>query len=98
MSTIADDLHLVLEASDYDGLLLDVHCSLDEDGYELAALTLHGDRRDLMAVLSDSCIKQYTRWVEDNTKVPVSVRAAVMARTQREMARAYGGNPAMYRV
>lgn len=96
MTTIADNLHLVLAAADYDGLLLDVYCSLDEDGYELAALTLHGDRRDLMAALSDSCIKQYVRWVEDNTKVPVSVRAAVKARTQREMAHAYGSNPAMH--
>lgn len=93
---IAANLHLVLAAADYDGLLLDVHCTLDEDGYELAAITLHGDLRDLMPALSDSCIKQYTRWVEDNTTVPESVRAFVKARTMREMRAAYGGNPALY--
>lgn len=96
MGTIATDLHLVLAAADYDGLLLDVHCTLDEDGYELAALTLHGDLRDLMPALSDSCIKQYTRWVEDNTKAPASVAAFVKARTMRELRAAYGGNPALH--
>lgn len=93
---ISNDLHLVLAASDYEGVLLDVHCTLDEDGYELVALTLHGDLRDLMPVLSDSCRKQYERWVEDNTTVPMSMVRAKRARVRRELAAAYGGNPALY--
>lgn len=86
----------MLAAADYDGLLLDVYCRKGDEGYELAAITLHNGRVDLMPALSNCCIDIYTAWVELNTPSPAERRAINKARIARELAAAYGGNPAMH--
>jgi hypothetical protein len=62
---IPQDAILVRAAAEYDVFVLDIYATFDaDDGYELAAITIHGDKRQMIGLLEEGCVKTFERWIE----------------------------------
>jgi hypothetical protein len=73
-----------------DGLLVDLYGTFDSDGCEVCDITLAGDKASLYELVPVRLLERLSQELTD--AMPPKPRYQV----RRELAAAYGGNPALY--